>query len=127
MPNFKQDFIKHVLNDEGNRYLKNQGLEMQKRLHFHTHRVFNDRSKKVTDEAGGDGELTIKHTAVERFLDIKRKSRNRNTNRIKHHRIRIHNRFVFGHYFSIANRLMNEYIEAATEAIKQDFNAFNNG
>lgn len=128
MPNFKDLFVKQVLQDEGKRYLKNQGIEMQKRLHFHTNRLFNDRTATVEGaDDQMDGLLKLTHTAYERFLDMKRKVRNTKTNRIRTSRYRVHNRFVFGHYFSIANRLMNEFTEEARQAIIKDLNSLNNG
>lgn len=99
---------------------------MEKYLQFHTKRIINDRSAS-TSQGNGDGMLTIKHTAVERFLDIKRKTRNKNNNRLRTRSIPIHNRFVFGHYFSIARRLMYEYTEEARQEITKNFNALTNG
>jgi hypothetical protein len=127
MPNFKQQFVKQVLADEGKRYLKNQGIEMHKRLHFHTNRLFTDRSAKTESANDMDGSLVITHTAYERFLDIKRMTRSSKTNKLKQSRVRIHNRFVFGHYFSIANRLMTELTESARAAIIADLNSLDNG
>ena len=127
MPNFKHQFVKQVLQDEGKRYLKNQGIEMEKRVQFHTRRLINDRSANTQSGNDMDGSLVIKHMAYERFLDMKRLTRNKTTNRIKRSRTRIHNRFVFGHYFSIADRLMNEFTEEARAAIIKDFNSGSNG
>lgn len=127
MPNFKAEFVKRVLIDEGKRYHKNQSIEMEKRLHFHTSRLFNDRSEHVSADNTMDGELTIRHTAYQRFLDIKKTIRNKKTNRAAPRSYRIHNRFVYGHYFGIANRLMFELTDDAKDAIIKDFNAFNNG
>jgi len=126
MPNFKALFVKQVLKDQGERYLLNQGVEMQKRLHFHSNRLFNDRTASVHVGDDMDGSLRISHAAYERFLDMKRLTRNKKTNRIKSSRIRIHNRFVFGYYFGTADRLMHEFTEEAREAIIKDFNAMTN-
>jgi len=127
MPNFKAEFVKRVLIDEGKRYHKNQGLEIQKRLQFHTKRIYNARSEQVSADNSMDGQLTIKHTAYQRFLDIKRKVRNKKTNRLNQRRYRIHNRFVMGHYYGIANRLMFELTDDVKDAIIKDLNAMSNG
>lgn len=127
MPNFKALFVKRVLQDEGQRYLKNQGIAIQKRVNFHTGDLFNNRSAKVTGDDSMDGQLSINHTIYERFLDIKKKIRSRKTNKIKTRSLKIHNVYAFGHYYSIANRLMNEYTDEARAAIIKDFNTLNNG
>lgn len=127
MPNFKAEFVKRVLLDEGKRYHKNQGIEMEKRLHFHTNRLYNDRTEQVSADNSMDGELTIKHKAYQRFLDMKKTVRNKKTNRLNQKRYRIHNRFVYGHYFGIANRLMFELTDDVRDAIIKDLNSLKNG
>ena len=128
MPSFKTLFIAKVLKEEQTYYLKNQELAMRKRLHFHTGNIISGRSGTVTSgNNNADGVLTIKHTAYERFLDIKTKKRSKKTNRLSIRARRIHNRFVFGHYYKIGVRLITEYTEEARAAIIKEFNANNNG
>lgn len=127
MPNFKAEFVKRVLLDEGKRYHKNQGLEMEKRLQFHTKRLYSARTENVSVDGSMDGQLTIRHAAYQRFLDMKRQGRNKKTNRLNKKRYRIHNRFVYGHYFGIANRLMFELTDDVRDAIIKDLNELKNG
>jgi len=117
----KKEFVRRVLKDESDRFKKNQGLEMHKLLHFHTNKLHNDREFKVESSNTMDGKLIHSHVAYQRFLDIKRKIRSNKSNRIKKSSYPIHNRFVFGHYFSIANRLMYEFTNEVAEGIKKDF------
>ena len=58
--------------------------------------------------------LTLVHPVYERFLDIK-KSR---INAARRKNYRIHNRFVYGSYASIADRLMNGYVEEIAETVR---------
>lgn len=127
MSNFKTEFVRRVLEDEGNRYMKNQGFAMTKRLQFHTGDILSARTKEVTADDSMDGKLTINHRAYERFLDIKKRTFNPETGRNTTRALKIHNVFVFGHYFGIANRLATEYTQEAKEAIKKDLNALGNG
>lgn len=117
----KNEFVKRILQDEGQRLKRNQGIEIAKRLKFHTYNLINDRHISVTSGDDMDGQLSLTHPAYQRFLDIKRKIRNKRTNKVYTKRYRIHNRFVMGHYYSIANRLMNELTDDVAAAIKKDF------
>nr|WP_294897854.1 hypothetical protein [uncultured Pedobacter sp.] len=123
----KQEFIKRILQDEGERLKKYQGLEIEKRLQFHTGGLFNNRTFTVTGAGEMGGLLSFTHTARERFLDIKRKMTNKSTNRTYTRSYRIHNRFVFGHYQSIATRLMYDFTDDVAEQIKSDFKSATNG
>lgn len=127
MPNFKSLFVKKVLSEHSATYLKNQGLAIRKRVKFHTGNVYNNRTAAVTTDDQMDGKIIITHTAIERFLDIKRKIRSRATNRVKTRSLRIHNRFAYGHYYGIAEDLMYGATEEALDAIKKDFNTLSNG
>jgi len=121
MSYIKDEFVKAILLDEGKRLIRNQGAEIERRLKFHSNRLLNDRTTAVTAEDQMDGQLSLTHPAYERFLDIKRKVRSKKTNRVYTRRFRIHNRYVMGHYYSIANRLMNELTDDVAQAIKKDF------
>lgn len=58
-----------------------------------------------------DNVLTFTHPVYERFLDMKV------IDGKKHKRVRIHNRFVYGTYSSLAERLMYGYTDDLNEAI----------
>lgn len=122
MSYIKSEFIRQVLEDEGNRLRKNQGIEIEKRLKFHTKRLYNDRSTTVTQSEELSGNLQFRFPAYERFLDIKRKvKRNKKSKATKIKKgYRIHNRFVMGHYYSIAYRLQNEFSAEVASTIKKD-------
>lgn len=128
MSNFKAEFVRRVLKDQGARLHEKEGLEIQRRLRFHTGTLHSKRSEQVTASDGSmDGVLTFTRTAVQRFLDIKRPIRNKRNNRLVKRNRRIYNRFMFGTYYSTANRLMYEYTEEARDSIIKDFNELNNG
>lgn len=95
---------------------------MRKLLTFHTGETESSRLFKVESGDVFDGKLTMKHLARERFLDIKRKKRSKDSRRIRTTRYPIHNRFVFGHYYSIANRLMVDFTNEVADGIKRDLN-----
>ena len=122
MSYIKQEFVKRILKEEGERLKKYQGLALQSRLQFHTYRVFNNRTMDVTGGDVLDGKLSFTHTAEQRFLDIKRKMRSKTTNRSYTRVYKIHNRFVYGQYQRIATRLMFDFTDEVAEQIKLDFN-----
>lgn len=111
----KQRFVQIILADEGKRLIKNQGVAIQQKLKFHTNKLYNTRNVSVGSGAEMDGSMTFKHTAYERFLDIKRL---RYGSKVVSRNRKIHNRFVFGHYSSIAGRLMYDLTDEVVEMIK---------
>jgi hypothetical protein len=118
----KKEFVRRILEDEGKRFEKNQGLAMRKFLHFHTGLTERSRLFKVETADNFDGKLSIRHLARQRFLDIKRKSRSTKTRRVQRISRPIHNRFAFGHYYAIAYRLMYDFTEEVASGIKAQFN-----
>ena len=60
--------------------------------------------------------LNTMHVAYERFLDMKRLQRGGKS--VKSNR-KIHNRYVFGAFASIAERLMNEFTEDVIARIRE--------
>ena len=113
-------FVKRILKDEGKRLLASQGAAIAKRVKFHSYRLDRDRKTEVTGGNDLDGNLKFSHPNYERFLDIKRKLKNKKTNKAYTRSLRIHNRFVFGHYSSIANRLMNDFTEEVRKDIRKE-------
>lgn len=118
----KREFVKRILKDEGDRMLRNQGIAMSKRLEFHSGQLYNNRHIKIEGDDSMDGKLVFTHSLHERFLDmnrtVKRKSGKGTRKKAGYG---IHNRFVFGHYFSIAGRLMHEFTDEVAEGILRDF------
>lgn len=118
----KREFVRRILSEEGDRLVKNQGVAIRKRLEFRTGELENTRTTSVEGGEDLDGKLVFSHPIHERFLDMKRRVKRKRGEgtRIKYG-YRIHNRFVFGHYGSIANRLMNEFTEQVAEGIRREF------
>lgn len=116
----KQRFVQSILEDEGRRLMRNQSLALERKLQFHTNRLFNTRRTSVSGGADLDGRLTFTHTSYERFLDIKRLRYGAKL--VGRHR-KIHNRFVFGHYSSIASRLMYDLTDDVVAKIREEIKA----
>ena len=109
----KERFIDDVLRQEGRKMLRRQGAAMQSALRFHTGRTFGSRQISVSDN-------TLTHSVQERFLDLRHLKRNGKDIRRPSKR-KIHNRFAFGFYSSIASRLMHGYTEEVADALKKTF------
>lgn len=109
-------FVSEILKDEGQRLLRNQGKAIEARVKSRSGRLESSRSVSVTGGNGASGTLTFVHVAYERFLDMKRLQRGGKS--VKSNR-RIHNRYVFGAYASIAERLMNEFTEDFVASVRQ--------
>jgi len=124
MSYIKREFIRQVLEDEGKRLKKNQGIEMEKRLKFHTRNLFEDRQTSVTQTEDLKATLHFTFPIYQRFLDIKRRKvkKKKKSGEFKIKRgYRIHNRFVYGHYISVGNRIQYEFSAEVANAIKKDF------
>ncbi len=118
----KKRFVEQVLNDEGRRFLRNEGREIRKQLQFHTKRLFNDRKAEVTTDDDMDGKLSITVPHYARLLDIRKKT---NTKGEKHKRpvkgYRIYNRFAYGHFYGIAFRLQHDFTNEVAQGIRQQW------
>ncbi len=106
----RERFIQDTLETEGKRLLRNQGAAIASGYQRGTGRLESGRSISVSGGDGMDGRLTLTHPIYERFLDIKNRRRKR---------LRIHNRFIFGAYASIARRLMYGFTEEVAEAFRK--------
>ncbi|MEQ8548750.1 MAG: hypothetical protein RIC03_12610 [Cyclobacteriaceae bacterium] len=111
----KKRFVEQILKDEAARYKKNQGLAMRKLLTFHSNNVIASRVFTVNKSDELDGQLNMQHSIVQRFLDMKKKGGKRKKS------YPIHNKFAFGHYYSIANRLMSDFTEEVRSQIVKEF------
>lgn len=124
----KDRFVQRVLEHQGQRLLKNQGNALYKKLRFRTGRLQSARSVNVV--AGNDdldGKLIFSHTDYERFQDMKRTIRNRKGKRRRDPGHRIHNRFVYGHFYAIARELSTGLTESVCEEIRNELNITING
>lgn len=115
----QQHFIEQVLTQEGDRYLKNQETAMEALLNFHTHNIVDRREVRTETSADLSGKLVISHTAYERFLDMKALQYG---NQVVRSNRKIHNRYVWGTYYSIAYRLLNDFTDKVAAGIKAKFN-----
>lgn len=130
----RKEFVKQVLQQEGKELHDNQGKAMAKLLHFHSNRLFGERSYQVEGGDDMDGQLTLTIPGYGRALDIKPKNKiatgqdrfSKWRNRRRAEGFPIYNRFVFSHYYAIAWRLMYGLTEDVAENIKKQFES-NNG
>ena len=118
----KKEFVRRILEDEGRRFEKNQGLAMRQLLNFHTGKTESERTFTVSSDDSMDGKLSVRLKANVRFLDIKKKTTAKDGSRINRKNRPIYNRFAYGHYFSIASRLMYDLTDDVVESIKKDLN-----
>lgn len=103
-------FITQVLREEGQELLTRQTAAIESsNLAVRTGSLLDDRRISQTSDT-----LTLTHPVHERFLDIK-KSRMKTARKRNY---RIHNRYVYGTYATIADRLMNGYVEEITETVR---------
>lgn len=110
-------FVKSILEDEGKRLMQNQAAALGRKLTMRTGRLFNTRKMSVTGGSEMDGQLSFDHTVYQRFLDMK--TLRYGSHEVKRNR-RIHNRFVFGHYTSIASRLMYDLTDEVVAEFKEE-------
>ena len=101
----EQRFVEEILTSEGARLLKNQGAAFAARLHFHTKRILEHRRTEVSAADGYSGKLAVSPTAYQRFLDLKAMKYG---SKVVRRNRKIHNRFIWGHFNSIAARLAND-------------------
>lgn len=102
-------FMTSVLQEEGNAMLAKQGRQISAVLKRRSGYLQSGRSVRISD-----GQLTFDHPVYERFLDMKTRLADGRTRKGK----RIHNRFTYGAFARIADRLMNEYTEEVAAKFK---------
>lgn len=125
----RKEFVKQILKEEGQELHDNQGKAIAKLLHFHSNRLYNERPYSVTASDAMDGKFSMSISGYGRALDIKPKNRviqsqDKYTHWRKKRRTKafpIYNRFVFGHYYTIAYRLMYGLTEEVAAGIKKQF------
>lgn len=120
----KERFVREILQDEGRRLLSNQSLALGRKLNVRSGRLMSTRRVSVEGGDVYDGRLSFTHTAYERFLDMRRL---RIGSKDVYRNRKIHNRFVFGHYSSIAGRLMHDLTDDVVARIREQIKSENNG
>ncbi len=110
----RQRFVHEVLSEEADRMLRRQGQKISSVTVSRSGRLLSSRGASVFGGAEFDGKLTFVHAAYERFLDMKRSASGgkRRTG------MKIHNRFVFGMYSSISERLMYGLTDSVVEILR---------
>lgn len=101
-------FIQDTLSKEGQRMLEKQTAEITMKIGRRSGNLLSGRNITVSDSM-----LTLVHPDYERFLDMKVLGGK------KRKRTKIHNRFTYGAYERIADRLMNGYKDYLAEIAKQ--------
>ncbi len=114
----EQRFVEEILTSEGGRFLNNQAAAFAARLHFQTHDIVSKRKAEVVTGDEYSGKLSLSHLARERFLDLK--AMKYGTKIVRRNR-KIHNRFVWGHFNSIAYRLSNDLTASTIARIRSEF------
>lgn len=95
--------------------LRRQSSAILSKLETRTGTLERSRSVRVSPESDSfDGRMTFQHISYERFLDLRRL---RYGSKVVSRKRRIHNRFVFGAYSRIAERLMYEFTDEVSAAI----------
>ena len=125
----RKEFVKQVLEEEGKELHDNQGKAIAKLLHFHTNRLYDERPYSVESADDMDGEFSMSIAGYGRALDIKPKNnqisaQDKYTHWRKRRRTKafpIYNRFVFGHYYTIAYRLMYGMTDDVVAGMKKQF------
>lgn len=118
----KKRFVEQVLNDEGRRFIRNEGREIRKQLQFHTKRLFNDRKAEVTTGDDMDGKLSITVPHYTRLLDLRKKTKIKGEKRKRSAKgYRIYNRFAYGHFYGIAFRLQHDFTEEVAQGIRRQW------
>lgn len=116
----KDRFVKQVLEHQGARLLRNQGNSLYKKLKFQHGNLETARSVSVSGGDGLDGKLTFRHIDYERFLDMKRTVTTKKGKTKNNSGYRIHNRFIYGHYFAIARQLSVGLTESVKQGIRNE-------
>lgn len=98
----RERFVADVLKSAGDMMLSRQGAEIAKKTRSRSGTLLSSRSVAVSSGEYMDGKMTFTHPIYERFLDMRRRA----SSGKRHKRRRIHNRFTYGAYASIASRLM---------------------
>ena len=107
----RERFVLDTLESEGKKFEKYQGEAIRQKIRTRSGHLLSARRIAVRGGSDMDGQLTYTHAVYERFLDMRR-------TKFRRRRRRIHNRFIFGAYASIAKRLMYGFTEEVAESYR---------
>lgn len=110
-------FVRRVLREETERMLEKQEAAISSALQRRSGTLLSSRRAEVSGGDSMSGTAVFSHPIYERFLDMRRlgKSGRRQKGR------RIHNRFVFGAYASIAKNLMYGLTDEVAREIRENW------
>lgn len=129
MDAIRDRFIENTLRDEGNRFIKNQGVAIKTATKSRTGNLIRNR-KALVSGTGANAKLQIDVPSYARFLDIRSKfkrSRRGQSKRSSGKGLRIYNRFVMGHYYGLAERLQFGYTQETIDLIRSKWEGGFNG
>ena len=95
--------------------LSRQGGAISSATESRTGRLSGSRRVNVSGGENTDGVMSFAHVDYERFLDMRRRK-----DGSKRKRRRIHNRYIFGAYSSIAERLMFEFTDEVAQQLGKE-------
>ena len=105
-------FVQNVLEEEGQAMLRRQSSALSSRLESRSGHLISSRRVETSGGVDMDGILSFTHPDYERYLDIAKPAKGKR-------RRRIHNRYTFGAYQRIAERLMYEFTDDVAAAIRE--------
>ena len=120
MDAIRSTFVRNILKEEGDRFIKNQGIAISGATKTRTGNLIRNR-KAIINGTGADLQLHIEVPAYTRFLDIRNKfkrSKRGQSKRSSGKGLRIYNRFVMGHFYGLAERLSFEYTQETIDIIR---------
>lgn len=129
MDAIRSTFVRNILKEEGIRFIKNQGIAISSATKVRSGNLIKNR-KALLKGTDSNPILHIEFPAYTRFLDMRSKFRNSKRGLPKRARgrgLRIYNRFVMGHYYSIVERLQYEYTQETIELIRSKWKGALNG
>ncbi len=109
-------FVKNVLEEEGRNMLRRQAAAISSTVESRSGHLLSARRIETASGADMDGRLSFIHPDYERYLDIARPAKRKR-------RRRIHNRYTFGAYSKIAERLMYEFTDEVATSIREQMAA----
>ena len=117
----KTIFIRNILKEEGRRLKSNHGRALSKELKFHSYRILRDREVDVLTTPSGGGTLRFTVPHYTRLLDIKKERRKKRGKGTSKRSLRIYNRFAMGAYYSIAQRVANDFTDEVARDIRMNY------
>lgn len=110
-------FVRKVLQEETERMLERQEAAISATLSRRSGTLLSSRRVSVSGGGDMDGTAVFSHPIYERFLDMRRMGKDGRRRKGR----KIHNRFVFGAYASIAKNLMYGLTEEVARGLRENW------